>query len=102
MAKRKNHSAAFKAKVAIEALKGERTLADLSSEYGVHANQIGIWKKRLVEGSAEVFGGKDSAADADREEQIRRVDERSGRLAVERDFLVKVCGKPEARAGGER
>ena len=94
MAKRRNHSAAFKAKVAIEALKGEKTLADLSSQYGVHANQIGIWKKQLVEASADVFSGKNASADAERDEQIRRLHEKIGQLAVERDFLLKVSGKP--------
>ena len=90
MAKRRNHSPAFKAKVAIEALQGEKTLSELSSQYGVHSNQIGAWKKQLVEGSPDVFGGKDAAAAADREEQIRRLHEKIGQLAVERDFLAKV------------
>jgi putative transposase len=80
MAKRRNHSAAFKAKVAIEALKGDKTLSELSSQYGVHSNQIGAWKKQLVEASPGVFGGKDSAAAADREEQIRRLHEKIGQL----------------------
>jgi transposase len=94
MAKRRNHSAAFKAKVAIEALKGERTLSELSSAYGVHANQIGIWKKQLIEGSADVFSGAHSSVDTEKEEQIRRLHEKIGQLAVERDFLLKVSGKP--------
>lgn len=93
MAKRRNHSAAFKAKVAIEALQGDKTLSELSSQYGVHSNQIGAWKKQLVEASPGVFGGKDAAADADREERIRRLHEKIGQLAVERDFLAKVSGK---------
>ena len=52
--KRRNHSSAFKAKVALAALKGERTLAE---QFDVHPNQIQDWKKRLVEGAEDVFGG---------------------------------------------
>ena len=55
--KRRNHSSAFKAKVALAALKGERTLAELAEQLDVHPNQIQDWKKRLFEGAEDVFGG---------------------------------------------
>ena len=55
--KRRNHSSAFKAKVALSAVKGERTVAELAEQFDVHPNQIQDWKKRLVEGAEDVFGG---------------------------------------------
>ena len=55
--KRRNHSPAFKAKVALAAMRGDRTLADLAEQFDVHPNQIQDWKKRLAEGAEDVFGG---------------------------------------------
>ena len=92
-AKRRNHSPAFKAKVALEAVKGEKTLSELSSQYGVHANQISSWKKQLLAAMPDIFSGKIAGTDAAREEQIRHLHEKIGQLTVERDFLVKVSGK---------
>ncbi len=54
---RRNHSPAFKAKVAVAAIKGEKTLAELAEQFDVHANQITSWRTQLLEGAAEVFGG---------------------------------------------
>lgn len=60
MKKRRNHDAGFKARVALEAVKGERTVSDLAAEYGVHPTMIHQWKKALLEGAADIFerGGK--------------------------------------------
>ena len=55
--KRRNHSSAFKAKVALSAVRGERTVAELAEQFDVHPNQIQDWRKRLVEGAEDVFGG---------------------------------------------
>ena len=58
---RRNHSAAFKAKVALAAVKGEKTLAELAEQFDIHPNQITQWKSQLLEGAASVFGGEAKA-----------------------------------------
>lgn len=90
--KRRNHSSAFKAKVALAALKGERTLAELSEQFDVHPNQIQDWKRRLVEGAEDVFGG--NAAEAHHnDKEVEKLHAKIGQLAMENDFLSKVLGR---------
>lgn len=90
--KRRNHSSAFKAKVALAALKGERTLAELSEQYDVHPNQIQEWKKRLIEGAENVFGG--NAVEAQQtERELEKLHAKIGQLTMEKDFLSKVLGR---------
>jgi transposase-like protein len=60
---RRNHSAAFKAKVALEALKGERTIAEVAQRHDVHPNQVTEWRRQLLERAADVFGGSSTAAE---------------------------------------
>jgi transposase-like protein len=60
---RRNHSPAFKAKVALEAVRGDKTLAELAKQYDVHANQITDWKNQMIERAASVFGGGEAAAE---------------------------------------
>jgi len=85
MSKRKNHKPAFKARVALEAIRGERTVADLASQYGVHHQ----WKKALLDGAPEVFErGRKSAPEID-PERIKDLHAKIGELTVERDFLSK-------------
>ena len=86
---RKSYSAAFKAKVALEAVKGDRNLTELSSRYEVHPNQIGQWRKALLAGLPEVFSDKRRRQDDDAEVEKARLYEEIGRLKVELDWLKK-------------
>ena len=85
---RKKHGAAFKAKVALAAIKGDRTVAELASAYGVHPNQIYAWKKQLLDGAAAVFSSG-TGKEASREGEVSELYAKIGQLTVERDFLVK-------------
>lgn len=86
---RKRHDGAFKAKVALEAVKGEKTISQLSSEYGVHPNQIGQWKKRLLEGLPDIFFSKRDKAVRDGDELVAELYRQIGQLKVELDWLKK-------------
>lgn len=89
MTKRKNHKPAFKARVALEAIKGEQTIAALACHYCVHPGQINQWKKALLEGAPDVFErGRKSAPEVN-PEQIKDLHAKIGELTVERDFLSK-------------
>ena len=91
--KRTRYSAAFKAKVALEALRGELTIAQLVTKHGVHQTLINAWKRQAVEGMAAVSSGKAEAAEAAREGEVERLHAKIGRLVVERDFLSKASGR---------
>jgi len=87
---RRNHAPAFKAKVALEALKGEQKLAELSQRYEVHPNQITEWKKQLLEHAAEVFSkGKQS----DQVTSVKDLHAKIGQLSMENDFLSSARGE---------
>ena len=91
--KRKRYSAEFKAKVALEAMRGELTIAQLAAKHGIHQTMINAWKKQAVEGLASVFSGKAEAADAAREGELEKLHAKVGQLVVERDFLSKASGR---------
>jgi len=86
---RRKHDTSFKAKVALEAVKGERTLAQLSSEYGVHPNQIRKWRKHLLECLPELFSDRRKKVDRDREELESELYRQIGQLKVELEWLKK-------------
>lgn len=90
--KRRNHSAAFKAKVALAVAKGDKTIAELSSEYEVHPNQITQWKKQLLESLPEIFPRRRRNEQHEQEELTAQLYQQIGRLKVELDRLKKKSG----------
>ena len=90
--KRKRHSAEFKAKVAVEAVKGVHTLQQLAKDFQVHPTQITIWKKQLTEQAASLFQRGPLGIDVVAEEDLRQAYEKIGRLDVELDWLKKKLG----------
>ena len=89
---RRNHSPAFKAKVALAAIKGEKTLAELAEQFDVHANQITSWRTQLLEGAAGVFGG-DSKAEAPAPIDVKELHAKIGELTLTNDFLAGALTK---------
>lgn len=84
---RRNHTPAFKAKVAFAAIKGDRTLAQLSEQYDVHPNQITTWKAQLEAGAADVFGSGNGSAPAIPSIDVKSLHAKIGELTLENDFL---------------
>jgi transposase len=90
---RKRYGAEFKAKVALEAIRGELTLAELASRHGIHPTMIATWKRQAIEGMAATFSGKSEAVQAMSEAEVSKLHAKIGQLVVERDFLSKAFGR---------
>ena len=84
---RRNHTASFKAKVALAAIKGEKTLSELAEQFDVHSNQITQWKSQLLEGAAGVFGSEAKAEAATTTVDLKTLHAKIGELTLENDFL---------------
>ena len=90
---RRKHSPAFKAKVALEALKGEETIAELANRFEVHPSQVRKWKREVVEGAAGIFGGDNAQKKKDGQALVAQLYQQIGQLKVEKDFLEKGLGR---------
>jgi transposase-like protein len=90
---RRNHSPAFKAKVALAAVKGDKTLAELAQQFDVHANQITMWRSQLLEGAAGVFGADSPAETAEPTVDVKTLHAKIGELTLANDFLAGALGK---------
>lgn len=93
MAKRRSFSAEFKARVALEALSGAYTMAELAAKHSVHPNMIAQWKRKVKESLPEVFSKKTDRSEAAREAELKELHAKIGQLTVENDFLSKAFGR---------
>lgn len=90
--KRRNHTPSFKAKVALAALKGDKTVAELAQQFDVHPNQIQDWKRRLLDQADAVFEGK-PAGDDGKQVEVEKLHAKIGELTMVNDFLAKALGR---------
>jgi len=90
--KRRNHSAQFKAKVALAAVKGDKTIAELASEFDVHPNQIAQWKKQLLQSVQDIFSRSRQRDKLKQDELTEHLYQQIGQLKVELDWLKKKSG----------
>ena len=86
---RRRFTAEFKAKVALEAIRGERTISEMATKHQLHPNQITQWKRQAIENLAKAFDDKASDAQVGREAEVTKLHAKIGQLVVERDFLAK-------------
>ena len=93
--KRRRYSADFKAKVALEALRGELTTAQLATRHGIHPTMVGEWKKQAMDGLTAVFADRSATQETAKlfEAEVEKLHAKIGQSVVERDFLVKASGR---------
>jgi len=89
MTKRRRFSADFKARVALDALRGDRTLQEIAAKYKVHPNQVGAWKRQAMDGLGEVFSNGAERVGRDHEAEVRTLHAKIGELTVVNDFLAR-------------
>ena len=92
MSSRKRHNNGFKAQVALEAIRNQRTIAEIASEYGVHPSQVNKWKKQVLDGIPTIFSGNHDKSKQDGEKLQAELYQQIGRLKVELDWLKKKVG----------
>ncbi|MBF0487766.1 MAG: transposase [Nitrospirae bacterium] len=97
MKSRRQFSKEYKAKVAIEALKGQRTANEIAQEFGIHVSQVNEWKKQLLDGASEVFKRGQERIAVDQESERDRLYQQIGKLQVEVDWLKKKTLLPVGR-----
>jgi transposase-like protein len=88
---RRNHAAAFKAKVALEAVKGDKTVAEIAQKHDVHPNQVTEWRRQLLDRAVDVFGG--ASAPAEPAVDLKALHAKIGQLTLENDFLEGALNK---------
>jgi transposase len=90
---RRNHSGSFKAKVALAALRGDKTLTEIAAHYEVHPNQVTEWKRQLLERASDVFDGGAAAAKSETAPDLKELHAKIGQQALEIDFLSGALSK---------
>ena len=90
---RRTHNAAFKAKVALAAIKGEKTLAELAQLYDVHPTQVTAWRAQLLEGASGLFGSGSTAKESAPAVDLKTLHAKIGELTLQNDFLSGALGK---------
>jgi len=90
---RRNHSAAFKAKVALEAVKGDKTVAQIAQKHDVHPNQVTEWRRQLLERAIEVFAGGNAGTGAEPPPDLKELHAKIGQQSLEIDFLAGALTK---------
>ena len=88
MTKRRRFTAEFKARVALDALRGDKTIQEIAAKHKVHPNQVSAWKRQAVDGLGEVFSNGVDRARRDHDSEVRELHAKIGELMVERDFLA--------------
>ena len=99
---RRNHSPAFKAKVALAAVRGEKTMAELAEQFDVHANQISTWRDQLLKGATDVFGSPEKSEAAAPAIDVKSLHAKIGQLALENDFLSGALDKAGLLPGARK